>query len=398
MENEDTQELNVTEIMRELDRRQDQFLEDLKSYLSYAVEHRASDLFIVAGGPVSVKIDGRISAVGDGKVLPPQTEGLITQIYRLAGRSMSGYQSRGDDDFSFALPGLARFRVNTYRQRGSMAAVVRVVSFEIPDWQKLHIPEQVMDLANVTHGMVLVTGTAGSGKSTTQACIINRINQTRNCHIITLEDPIEFLHRDQMSIVSQREIAIDTNDYLSALRACLRQAPDVILLGEMRDHETIRTAMTAAETGHLLIATLHTKGTVNTIDRIIDSFPPAQQDQIRIQLSTVLHTVVSQQLLPDKNGGLVPAYEVMHMNSAIRNLIRDSKNHQIDNAIATGRTEGMISMDQSILELYNAGYITRETALSYADNPDQLRRRMGYPSLFVYFVQKTPRFHPRFFI
>ncbi len=377
MENEDTQELNVREMMRELDRRQDQFLEDLKSYLSYAVEHRASDLFIVAGGPVSVKIDGRISAVGDGKVLPPQTEGLITQIYRLAGRSMSGYQSRGDDDFSFALPGLARFRVNTYRQRGSMAAVVRVVSFEIPDWQKLHIPEQVMDLANVTHGMVLVTGTAGSGKSTTQACIINRINQTRNCHIITLEDPIEFLHRDQMSIVSQREIAIDTNDYLSALRACLRQAPDVILLGEMRDHETIRTAMTAAETGHLLIATLHTKGTVNTIDRIIDSFPPAQQDQIRIQLSTVLHTVVSQQLLPDKNGGLVPAYEVMHMNSAIRNLIRDSKNHQIDNAIATGRTEGMISMDQSILDLYNAGYITQETALSYADNPDQLRRRMG---------------------
>ena len=377
MENEDTQELNVTEMMHELDRRQDQFLEDLKSYLSYAVEHRASDLFIVAGGPVSVKIDGRISAVGDGKVLPPQTEGLITQIYRLAGRSMSGYQSRGDDDFSFALPGLARFRVNTYRQRGSMAAVVRVVSFEIPDWQKLHIPEQVMDLANVTHGMVLVTGTAGSGKSTTQACIINRINQTRNCHIITLEDPIEFLHRDQMSIVSQREIAIDTNDYLSALRACLRQAPDVILLGEMRDHETIRTAMTAAETGHLLIATLHTKGTVNTIDRIIDSFPPAQQDQIRIQLSTVLHTVVSQQLLPDKNGGLVPAYEVMHMNSAIRNLIRDSKNHQIDNAIASGRAEGMISMDQSILELYNAGYITQETALSYADNPDQLRRRMG---------------------
>ncbi len=377
MENEDTQELNVTEMMHELDRRQDQFLEDLKSYLSYAVEHRASDLFIVAGGPVSVKIDGRISAVGDGKVLPPQTEGLITQIYRLAGRSMSGYQSRGDDDFSFALPGLARFRVNTYRQRGSMAAVVRVVSFEIPDWQKLHIPEQVMDLANVAHGMVLVTGTAGSGKSTTQACIINRINQTRNCHIITLEDPIEFLHRDQMSIVSQREIAIDTNDYLSALRACLRQAPDVILLGEMRDHETIRTAMTAAETGHLLIATLHTKGTVNTIDRIIDSFPPAQQDQIRIQLSTVLHTVVSQQLLPDKNGGLVPAYEVMHMNSAIRNLIRDSKNHQIDNAIATGRAQGMISMDQSILELYNAGYITQETALSYADNPDQLRRRMG---------------------
>lgn len=376
MENEDTQELNVTEMMHELDRRQDQFLEDLKSYLSYAVEHRASDLFIVAGGPVSVKIDGRISAVGDGKVLPPQTEGLITQIYRLAGRSMSGYQSRGDDDFSFALPGLARFRVNTYRQRGSMAAVVRVVSFEIPDWQKLHIPEQVMDLANVTHGMVLVTGTAGSGKSTTQACIINRINQTRNCHIITLEDPIEFLHRDQMSIVSQREIAIDTLDYPAALRACLRQAPDVILLGEMRDYETIRTAMTAAETGHLVIATLHTKGAVNTVDRIVDSFPPEQQAQVRIQLSMVLRSVISQQLLPAAAGGLVPAFELMHMNSAIRSMIRDSKNHQIDSVIQTSANEGMFSMDQSILKLWQEGRIAPETAVDYADNPEQMRRRM----------------------
>ena len=193
-----------------------------------------------------------------------------------------------------------------------------------------------------------------------------------------MEDPIEYLHRDVKSIVSQREIAIDTEDYLSALRACLRQAPDVILLGEMRDQETIHTAMTAAETGHLLIATLHTKGAVNTIGRIVDTFPAAQQDQIRTQLSMVLRTVVSQQLLPGAGGDLVPAFEIMHTNSAIRSLIREGKVHQIDNAIAAGgRDEGMISMDQSILNLYKAGKITEETALNYADNPEQLRRRLG---------------------
>lgn len=350
---------------------------ELLELLQQAVSDGASDLFLVAGGPVSEKLDGRIRPMTQEKVFPPQTQELISSIYQLAGRSMDRYLNSGDDDFSFAVSGLARFRVNAYRQRGSLAAVVRVVAFEIPDWQTLHIPPQVMELANVAHGMILVTGTAGSGKSTTQACIIDRINRTRSCHIITLEDPIEFLHRDQQSIVSQREIAIDTQDYLSALRACLRQAPDVILLGEMRDHETIRTAMTAAETGHLVIATLHTKGTVNTIDRIIDTFPPAQQGQIRIQLSTVLHTVVSQQLLPDQTGGLIPAYEIMHMNSAIRSLIRDSKTHQIDNAISSGSAEGMISMDQSILSLCRQGQISIETALAYADNPDQLRRRLG---------------------
>ena len=290
---------------------------------------------------------------------------------------MDLFMGRGDDDFSFALPGLARFRANTYRQRGSMAAVIRVVAFDIPNWIDLGIPEQVMALAEVQHGMVLVTGTAGSGKSTTQACVIDRINRTRECHIITLEDPIEYLHRDRRSIVSQREVAIDTQNYPSALRACLRQAPDVILLGEMRDQETIHTAMTAAETGHLLIATLHTKGAVNTIDRIVDTFPSGQQDQVRVQLSMVLRTVVSQQLVPNTKGGLVPAFEIMHVNNAIRSLIRDSKTHQIDNAIAAGGAEGMITMDQSLLALYKGREISAETALSYADNPDQLKRRMG---------------------
>ena len=350
---------------------------DLLYYLKRAVTDQASDLFIIAGGPVSEKLEKRLSFISEGRVLPAETEDLIKGLYAQAKRSMDHYLEMGDDDFSFSVPGLARFRVNAYRQRGSMAAVVRIVSFDIPDWESLHIPKSVMDLADLTHGMVLVTGTAGSGKSTTQACVIDRINRTREAHIITLEDPIEYLHRNQRSIVSQREIAIDTEDYLSALRACLRQAPDVILLGEMRDHETIHTAMTAAETGHLLIATLHTKGAVNTIDRIVDAFPSTQQGQIRAQLSMVLRTVVSQQLLPGLNGDVVPAYEIMHMNSAIRSMVRDCKTHQIDNAITAGGGEGMISMDQSILNLYKNRHISREVALEYADNPDQLQRRLG---------------------
>ena len=352
-------------------------MRELLDILEQAVQDHASDLFIVAGGPICEKRDGSIVPISSEKVFPGETERLIAGLYDLADRPMERYRQTGDDDFSFAVSGLARFRVNAYQQRGSLAAVVRVVAFEIPDHAALHIPNAVMDLADVTHGMVLVTGTAGSGKSTTQACIIDRINRTRQAHIITLEDPIEYLHRDQKSIVSQREIAIDTTDYLSALRACLRQAPDVILLGEMRDHETIRTAMTAAETGHLLIATLHTNGAVNTIDRIIDSFPSTQQSQIRVQLSMVLHTVVSQRLLPDKRGGMIPACEIMHMTPAIRSMIRDCKNHQIDNAIAAGASEGMCSMDQSILDLYRKDFITRETALDYADNPEQMLRRLG---------------------
>ncbi len=349
---------------------------ELLDYLKRAVADGASDLFIVAGSPVCEKQDKHIWPISTEKVFPEETKKLIEEIYTLAKRPMDAYLCRGDDDFSFSVPGVARFRVNAYRQRGSLAAVVRVVAFDIPNWADLGIPKQVIDLADVHHGMVLVTGTAGSGKSTTQACIIDRINRTRAGHIITLEDPIEYLHRNQLSIVSQREIAIDSQDYLSALRSCLRQSPDVILLGEMRDHETIRTAMTAAETGHLLIATLHTKGTVNTIDRIVDAFPAAQQGQVRVQLSMVLHTVVSQKLLPSTHGGLVPAFEIMHINNAIRSLIRDSKTHQIDSAITAGGEEGMISMDQSILDLYQTGQITEETAMLYAEKPEQLRRRL----------------------
>lgn len=346
-------------------------------FLKTAVEREASDVFFVAGKPACQKLEGRIQPMSGQRLLPEDTRLILEGIYATANRPMDILLATGDEDFSFAVPGLARFRVNAYRQRGSLAAVIRVVSYDIPDWQALGIPPAVMDTAKAGAGLVLVTGTAGSGKTTTQACIIDRINKTRECHIITLEDPIEYLHRHNKAIVSQREVAIDTADYLSALRACVRQAPDVILLGEMRDEKTMQTAMSAAETGHMVIATLHTKGAVNAIDRIIDSFPPAQQGQIRVQLSTVLKTVISQQLLPDGKGGMVPACEIMQMNSAIRSMIRDNRNHQIDNAIATGAKDGMISMDQAIIQLYKAGKINKETAINYSDNPEQVKRQIG---------------------
>ena len=349
---------------------------DWMELLRNAVAHQASDVFFVAGKPACEKLEGHLHQLSEDRLLPQDTERILEGIYREANRDISSFLQKGDDDFSFAIPGLARFRVNTYRQRGSMAAVIRLVSFDIPDWQAFHLPPQVMALADITSGMVLVTGTAGSGKTTTQACLIDRINTNRDCHIVTLEDPIEFLHRHKKSIVSQREIAIDTQDYLSALRACVRQAPDVILLGEMRDPETMHTALTAAETGHLVIATLHTKGAVNSIDRIIDSFPSTQQGQIRLQLATVLKAVVSQQLLPDIRGGLIPACEILQMNNAVKSMIREGRNHQIDNAIASGSRDGMISMDQAILKLYREGHISRETALLYADNSEQLQRQI----------------------
>lgn len=349
----------------------------LNDYLKWAVDEGASDIFIVSGTPLSIKRDGKLVHYSGDKLMPDAVQSVIEEIYAAAKRPMDNFIASGDDDFSFAIGGLARFRVNTYRQRGSMASVIRVVHFEIPDWRTMGIPESVIRLADLKNGMVLVTGTAGSGKSTTEACIIEEINATRDCHIITLEDPIEYLHRNKKGIVSQREIAIDTHDSLSGLRACLRQAPDVIQLGEMRDRETISTAMTAAETGHLLLATLHTKGAVNTIDRIIDTFPPEQQNQIRVQLGSVLQTVVCQQLLPGVDGKRVPAFEIMNMTNAVKSLIRDSKTHQIDNAIAAGAADGMVSMDQSIFALYKDGKISAETAVAYADNDEQMRRRIG---------------------
>lgn len=350
---------------------------DIEEALQRAVEQKASDIFIVSGFPLSYKINDIIMPVDEEKLMPDTTADLIRQIYALEGsRDMDALVHSGDDDFSFSIKGLGRFRCNAYKQRNSLAAVLRVVYFNLPDDRSLHIPETVTNLSQKKKGLVLITGSAGSGKSTTLACIIDRINRSRRSHIITIEDPIEFLHAHRMSIVSQREVSHDTQGYVQALRAALRQSPDVILLGEMRDFETIQTALTAAETGQLVLSTLHTIGAAKTIDRIIDVFPGDQQQQVRIQLSMVLEAVVSQQLIPAVNGGLVPAFEIMLMNSAIRNLIRESKSYQIDNALYSGASEGMRTMDGDLLRLYKEGIISRENALLYAVNPETLARKL----------------------
>ncbi len=291
-------------------------------------------------------------------------------------RDLNILTDNGDDDFSFAIQGLSRFRVSAYMQRGALSAVIRIITFDLPDFKSLGIPEYIIHLGDAGKGMVLVTGPAGSGKSTTLACIIDQINKNHKKHIITLEDPLEYLHRHGSSIVSQREINVDTESYVTALRAALRQSPDVILLGEMRDYETINVAMTAAETGHLLLSTLHTIGAANTIDRIIDVFPASQQRQIAVQLSMTLSAVVSQQLVPTVDGGVAPALEIMTVTPAIRNMIRDNKVHQIDGIIYSSMKEDMISMDGSLLNLYKAGTISRDTALKYASNPDMLGKKL----------------------
>lgn len=344
--------------------------------LTQAVNEGASDVFIIAGLGLSFRRHGSVYMESTDRLMPPDTERIIRETYDLAGqRDMSKLLACGDDDFSFAVAGLSRFRVSAFKQRGSLSAVIRLISFNMTDPVKLGIPESIIRFGNLSKGMVLVTGSAGSGKSTTLSCIIDYINKTRAAHIITLEDPIEYLHRHQKSIVSQREIDVDTESYVTALRAALRQSPDVILLGEMRDYETISVAMTASETGHLLFSTLHTTGASNTINRIIDVFPAEQQHQIAVQLSSVLEAVVSQQLVPTVDGGIVPAFEIMVVTPAIRNMIRETKVYQIDGFIHSSGSQ-MIAMDTSLQNLYKAGRITKETALSFASNPDLLAKRL----------------------
>lgn len=364
---------------------------DIIGYLTDAVKkYHASDVFIVTGREVSFRVNDMIltrseleaqmtekSEIDDGPVIPAKAEELVQQIFELAHRDISKYKEYGDDDFSFAIKDVSRFRVNAFKQRGTYAAVVRIITFTLPDYKTLGLPESVINLANESKGMVLVTGPAGSGKSTTLSCIVDKINKTYNKHIITLEDPVEYLHRHGKSIVSQREIHLDTENYVTALRASLRQSPDVILLGEMRDAETISVAMTAAETGHLILSTLHTIGAANTIDRIIDAFPSEQQHQIALQLSMVIKAVVSQQLVPSVDGKLVPAFEVMTVTPAIRNMIRENKVPQIEGVIYSSDTDEMVSMDSSLLKLAKQGIISKDTAMEYAINAEMLGRRLG---------------------
>ena len=347
---------------------------ELNALLTAAVNQDASDIFLIPGMPAAFKIHGQIEPIDERKILPGEMDHFIRAIYALTGgRDMERVLRTGDDDFSFSIQGLSRFRASVMKQRGSLAAVIRLVRFDLPSPENLHIPESIMKLSQLPRGLVLVTGPAGSGKSTTLACIIDRINRTRNAHVITLEDPIEFLHRHQKSVVTQREIGLDTDSYVDGLRAALRQAPDVILLGEMRDYETIRIAMTAAETGHLVISTLHTTGAANTIDRIIDIFPANAQQQIRVQLSMVLQAVVSQQLVPTTDGLLRPAFELMLLTKAIRNLIRESKIQQIDSIIASGGAQGMMTMDGSLRQLWSEGVISADTAITYSQDSERMK-------------------------
>ena len=352
----------------------------LVEILTRAVEREASDILLIPGLPAAYKISGVITREGE-RLLPDALENLVREAYALAGnRSMDRLERTGDDDFSFAVPRLSRFRVNALRQRGSLGLVIRVVSFTLPDRTALGIPDSVMRFSSCSRGLVLFTGPAGSGKTTTLACIVDAINAARNLHVITIEDPIEYLHQHKMSVVTQRELATDTTSYDAALRAALREAPDVILVGEMRDAETIRAAVTAAETGHLVISTLHTLGASNTIDRIVDSFPPEQQQQIRAQLALVIEGVVSQQLVPALDGSLIPAFEVMTVTPAVRNMIRESKAHQLDNVISSSAADGMISMDQSLLQLAKAGRIGQDAALGHCINSEWLRKRLALNS------------------
>jgi len=352
-------------------------VETLDDILRKALEYHGSDVFIVPGCPITTKANGRMIDITEERALPADIAVLVDRAYELAGRNRETLEAEGDDDFSFAVRDLSRFRCNTYRQRGSLAMTCRVVAFGIPDPKDRNIPEVVMKLAGLRSGMVLVTGPAGNGKSTTLACLVDRINSTRSGHIITIEDPIEYLHPHKKCIVSQREVPGDASSFARALRAALRQAPDVIMLGEMRDIETISTAITAAETGHLLLSSLHTLGAAKTIDRVIDAFPANQQNQIRAQLSMVLRAVVSQRLILTKDGTLHPVFEVMCVNPAIQNLIREGKTHQIDNAIFGGGAD-MLSMDTELARLLRDDKIDKEQAALYAIHPETVERQARF--------------------
>jgi len=349
-------------------------MNQLMDLLNEVVRRGASDLFITVGLAPMLKVDGVLQPLGQqARLSPADTEAFARQLFT-RDRDYQEFLRNGEIDFSLSLPEVGRFRVNVFRQRGSCAVSLRRIYTEIPDMTTLGIPSSVMSLTDRQKGLVLVTGPTGCGKTTTLAALINKINQERACHILTLEDPIEYLHQHQKSIVNQREIGSDSRTYQRALRAALRQSPDVILIGEMRDLETIAIALTAAETGHLVFSTLHTVGAAKTIDRIIDVFPPNQQQQIRVQLSTVLQAVVSQQLLPAQDGGMWPAFEIMLVNSAIRNMIRENKTPQIDGVIQMSAPQGMISMDASLASLLQRGLISREDAMHYAVSQEALQR------------------------
>lgn len=347
----------------------------LEEILKAAKEAGASDVHFTVGIPPKMRVNGELATMEFGKMLPEDTENIVLQI--MNEDQMAYLAEKGEYDMSFSIKELGRYRVNAYKQRGSYALALRLVGTVIPSPEDLGVPESVIDLYRKKRGLVLVTGPTGSGKSTTLAAIIDKINHNRNAHVITLEDPIEYLHQHDMSMVNQREIGMDSMTYANALRAALREDPDVILVGEMRDLETVSVAITAAETGHLVLSTLHTTGAVNTVDRIIDVFPPHQQQQIRVQLAEVLEAVISQHLIPTADGsGRVAAFETMHVNPAIRNLIREGKTHQILSVMQTNRRLGMRTMDEAIIQLFYAGRINRGQAVHFAQDPSSMENKI----------------------
>lgn len=347
----------------------------IEQIMGCAKDAGASDVHITVGISPKMRVNGKLMVMPFPVLLPVDTKRICDSM--MNDKQKEHFEEKGEWDFSYSIPQMGRYRVNAFRQRGSVAMVLRIVGTVVPTPESLSLPPSVIDLYKMKRGLVLVTGPTGSGKSTTLASLVGKINMDLDTHIITLEDPIEYLHRHARSIVNQREIGIDATSYDLALRSALREDPDVILVGEMRDLETISTAITAAETGHLVLSTLHTIGAAATIERIIDVFPPHQQEQIRTQLANVLVSVVSQQLVPtvDKRGR-VAAFEVMHATPAIRNLIRENKTHQIATSIQTSRRLGMITMDDALVELYMKGKIDRNEALNFAQDKNTMQTKI----------------------
>lgn len=347
----------------------------LEEILTVAYNAGASDIHITVGLPPIMRLNGHLTKL-DYPVLTAN-DTLELCVNMLKPKQRERFEERGEYDMSVAFPGIGRYRVNVFKQRGCIGIALRTVTTEIPQAEQLGIPQSVIDLYTRKRGLILVTGPTGSGKSTTLASIIDKINKTRDAHIITLEEPIEYSHNHNMAMVNQREIGQDTESFANALRAALREDPDVILVGEMRDYETISTAITAAETGHLVLSTLHTIDAASTVDRIIDAFPPHQQQQIRVQLSAVLVCIISQSLVPNiTEDGRVAAFEVMHANPAVKNLIREGKSHQLQSVIQTSKREGMCTMDDYLLQLYMSRKISRENCIQYAQNPDKMRSQL----------------------